>query len=158
MEPKSPSPGWLGRVFLILVFGVLGSSCGTFRYNRAWSNYEAPSTQASVFEGRWRGTWLSEDNGHKGGLRCIVTPEESGYRAWFRATYGIFSFQYKALYTLIEQSANHVRFEGEEDLGALFGGLYQYEGEIRGDEFHARYQAANGDHGVFEMVRVLDGE
>ena len=134
---------------------ALGPGCASAKYNRAWKRYEAPA-ESHPFEGRWEGGWRSEWNGHDGGLRCIVTREEAGgFLAWFDSTYGIFSFRHKALFTLTEDTAERIRFEGAEDLGSMFGGVYTYDGAITGDDFQAIYSAENGDHGVFTMTRVV---
>jgi len=147
----------LSRALLPLVLAC-GAGCASARYNRAWKSYEAQESPARThpFEGRWEGGWRSEWNGHDGGLRCIVTREaEGGFLAWFDSTYGIFSFRHKALFTLTEDTPERIRFEGAEDLGSMFGGVYTYEGVILGDDFRATYSAENGDHGVFSMARVV---
>ncbi len=137
----------------LLLLGLTG--CESARYNRTWNRFE-PNATPHAFEGRWKGTWESDWNGHDGGLRCIVTAQEDGgFLAWFDSTYGIFSFRHKALFTLIEETAERIRFRGEEDLGSMFGGVYRYEGSVAADDFEATFQAENGDHGVFTMERVL---
>ena len=83
----------------------------------------------------------------------MTAQPDGGFLAWFDSTYGIFSFRHKALFLLTEDTPERIRFEGEEDLGAMFGGVYRYEGTIVGDEFEATYQAENDDHGVFSMTR-----
>ncbi|MAB80362.1 MAG: hypothetical protein CMJ89_13495 [Planctomycetes bacterium] len=141
---------------LVRVLGLLLflSGCGTFKYNRAWSRFEA-APQSAGFEGRWKGEWKSDWNGHSGKLRCMVSlEEENRYLAWFHSTYGIFSFRHKVIFTLTEESDDQLQFEGEEDLGKMVGGVYRYRGTVSGDAFGATYAADNGDHGVFDMTRV----
>lgn len=141
---------------LVRVLGVLLflTGCGTFKYNRAWSRFEAVP-ESSHFEGRWKGEWESAWNGHSGKLRCMVSfEEENRYLAWFHSTYGVFSFRHEVIFTLTEESDCQLQFEGEEDLGKMFGGVYRYRGTVSGDAFRATYAADNGDHGVFDMTRV----
>lgn len=132
------------------------SSCGTLAYNRAWERFE-PVGQGDPMEGRWKGEWRSEENGHSGGLRCMMTREADGaYHARFHSTYAwIFSFRHDTRFHVVgEAEEGGLRFEGAEDLGKTFGGVYRYEGTVAESAFHARYEAENGDHGVFEMRRV----
>ena len=142
------------RALLLPLFFALAPACSSAKYNRAWKGYEAPADPHG-FEGRWEGGWRSEWNGHDGGLRCIVTRTGTGdFLAWFDSTYGIFSFRHQALFTLTEDTVERIRFEGAEDLGSMFGGVYTYEGAVEEDDFRATYSAENGDHGVFTMTRV----
>jgi len=130
--------------------------CGAVRFCYAWSGREPPPADAAPIEGRWRGSWRSHWNGHSGGLRCIVTPEEEGvFRAWFYSTYArILFFQYRTLLAVSGDEDGLQRFEGQQDLGSMAGGVYRYRGHVKGDAFHATFRADNGDHGVFEMERV----
>jgi hypothetical protein len=157
MNTKPPTR--LGLVAL-LTLGVifLCSGCGTYRFNRAWNDAESDGNTEGV-EARWEGDWRSDFNGHSGGLRCITSETDDGrLLVWFHSTYaGIFTFQYKTLFTITETD-DRVDFVGEQDLGWLAGGLYQYEGTVEGDCFRATYRAENDDHGVFEMKRVESGE
>jgi len=140
---------------------LLATGCGALRFQRAWSGYE-PAAQpvAGQLEGRWRGEWRSEWNGHSGGLRCLATRlDEEHCSAWFYSTYAlVLFFQNEVRFELRRDAEGTLHFAGEQDLGAAIGGLYRYEGTVRGDEFHARYLAENGDHGVFEMRRVVPPE
>lgn len=133
---------------------MLCTSCGTLRFNHAWHRVKE-SESAHAFEGRWTGTWKSEFNGHAGGLRCIVSAEDDGrFLAWFHSTYsGFLTFQYKTHFAVTDEEGR-IHFRGEQDLGSLVGGVYQYEGTVEGDQFRATFRAENNDHGVFEMERV----
>lgn len=134
---------------------LLASSCGAFRFNRAWSDYQ-PVEGGGALAGRWKGEWRSEWNGHSGGLRCLTTREdEESYRAWFFSTYaGIFFFQYQMVFRVRAGENGTLSFEGEQDLGKMVGGVYRYEGTVVEDSFQATFRAENGDHGVMEMRRV----
>jgi hypothetical protein len=136
-----------------LILG-LAPGCGAIRFKRAWARHETPPG-ATLLEGRWQGTWSSEWNGHSGRLRCIVTAGEPGrFEAWFYSNYSLFFFQYRTELTATGTPDGRLTFEGQEDLGSMAGGLYRYDGAVDGDAFHATFTAENGDHGVFEMMRV----
>ena len=142
---------WLPCLLLLLA----APSCGTMSYNQAWDDFSEEEEPGGMV-GRWQGTWVSEWNGHDGGLRCMLTSaEEDAFLARFHSTYGWFlSFRHEALFHVVNDEGGALRFEGEEDLGALFGGLYRYSGTVTGDRFEAHYEAENGDHGTFSMERV----
>lgn len=147
-------PAWR-RLLLVLPLLLLGTSCGAMRFNRAWSDY-LPAGEPTGMAGRWDGEWRSEKNGHAGGLRCLMTLEDEAHcRAWFLSTYArVFRFQHETLFRITAEEQGTLRFEGEQDLGKMAGGVYRYEGTVSGDSFRATFQAENGDHGVFEMQRV----
>jgi len=143
------------RTLLVTALLALAPGCGAWRFHDAWSDFE-PSAGASGMEGRWKGEWRSEWNGHSGGLRCLMTPGQDGrFDAWFFATFAaILFFQYETEFTVVADEGGVQTFEGEQDLGKTAGGLYRYRGTVVGDEFRATFEAANGDHGVFELRRV----
>jgi hypothetical protein len=43
-------------------------------------------------------------------------------------------------------------FRGEENLGKMAGGVYEYAGTATRTNFHSTYQSKH-DHGIFEMQR-----
>ena len=147
------------RILLVLCAPVLLGSCATSAYRSAWAQYEVDDEPIGL-AGRWEGTWKSDWNGHEGKLRCLMTPieepegGEGGYSAWFHSTFAVvLSFQYETVFTVVDASSGLLRFQGQEDLGSVAGGVYRYDGTVEGDRFHATYTAENGDHGVFEMRR-----
>ena len=143
------------RVLFLAAAALLASSCGAVRFQNAWGNYD-PRYERSAIEGRWRGSWRSDQNGHAGGLRCLMTPEDVEHcRAWFYSTYAtLLFFQHEVLFEVRRAEDGTLRFTGEEDLGQAIGGIYRYEGTLVQNAFHASYRAENGDHGVFEMSRA----
>lgn len=147
------------RTFLSLVaclaVVLATSSCGTFAYNRAWESFDAVA-DGDPMVGRWQGDWESESNGHSGGLRCMLTRvDEGAYFARFHSTYGwFFFFRHETTFHITGEEEGTLRFEGAEDLGKAFGGLYRYTGTVAGDRFEARFEAENDDFGVFRMQRV----
>ncbi len=128
---------------------ILLSGCSTFE--RDWE--AARDLPPDPVLGRWEGTWLSAANGHKGGLRCLITKEKLGKtQARVHATYACcFSFEYTVELQVYAKEGEH-RFEGFADLGWLAGGEYRYEGKISPAGFESTY-ASESDNGTFRMDR-----
>lgn len=126
--------------------------CGCSSFNRAWKKAAKSVPVSEPFEGRWEGHWRSDKNGHNGKLRCIITEKNGIYPAQFRATYmKIFRFSYTV--PLEVSRTNDIwYFHSEADLGALAGGVYQYEGMATSNRFYSTY-TSKYDHGYFEMSR-----
>jgi hypothetical protein len=131
---------------------LIAFACGC-SFSRAWKKAAKEPVASGSMEGRWQGHWLSEVNGHNGKLLCIVSQQEQGdYAARFRATYKkLLKFSY-TVSLKAEQRDGVWHFHGEEDLGKLAGGVYQYEGTVTPTNFHSTYRSPY-DHGVFEMQR-----
>ncbi len=96
---------------------------------------------------------MSDVNAHTGLLRCIITGETNGAcEARFRATY-LKVLRYSYTVTLkVEQRGDVWIFSGEEDLGAMAGGIYRYQGTATATNFHSTYDSKY-DQGLFEMRR-----
>ncbi|NOT31562.1 MAG: hypothetical protein HOP15_14030 [Planctomycetes bacterium] len=152
------------RILFVVALALLATGCGAIRFQRAWSSYEpsnyeptshAPGTGAGM-PGRWKGEWRSEWNGHSGGLRGLMTRVDDGHtRARFFSTYAsLLFFTHETVFHVVGEQDGVLHFEGEQDLGQAFGGVYRYAGTVVGDSFRANFTAENGDHGVFEMQRV----
>ncbi len=133
----------------ILILSVTG--CSSF--NRAWRSAEKIPVTPDSMAGRWQGHWSSDANGHSGKLLCIVSRQNDGdYAARFRATYmKILKFSY-TVPLKVEPQDGGWHFHGEENLGSLAGGVYQYEGKATLTNFNSTYRSTY-DHGVFEMER-----
>jgi hypothetical protein len=158
-QPKGPAR----RRFGLACFSIAGlsflSGCSSFE-----SRWKAAGENSSIaphsLEGRWEGNWVSDGNGHQGGLRCIVTHKESDiYLADFHATFWkIFQFGYSIDLKATEVGPKRYQFTGDSDLGWLAGGKYHYDGasELGGngkaDSFACTYKSAD-DHGRFNMTR-----
>ena len=123
-------------------------------FHREWKRYQGAPGQSDGISGRWHGQWVSEDSGHRGELKCVLTPLSEGvYRACFYAT---FSLLFRVGYVTplkAQRQAARVLLKGEADLGALAGGLYRCEGEANGNELTCRY-SCKYDHGVFELKKL----
>jgi hypothetical protein len=109
------------------------------------------------FHGPWEGTWVSEESGHEGPLRCLITaPTNRGhiYKARFQAKYRkLITLTYSYTVRLeVEDKGTVYKFHGEEDLGKLAGGVYQYDGQATTTNFISKY-TCEMDHGTFRMSR-----
>jgi hypothetical protein len=123
-------------------------------FQRRWNEMAARSTTNSGWEGRWQGEWFSEANGHRGGLKCLLTIKESGEcQATFHAVYARFLRVCYSVPLHGRQIGGKLKLEGQADLGQLAGGIYHYEGEADETTFNCTYRCAY-DHGVFQMKRL----
>ena len=141
---------------LALVPLLLLASCGSVRFERTWDASAAAVAGAEEPRERWEGGWRSDWNGHAGGLRGLLRRvDEHHVHIWFLSTYAaVLSFEHATLFHLAPAADGAFTLAGQQDLGALVGGVYRYEGTLDAAHFHAGYTAENGDHGVFEMTRV----
>ncbi len=123
------------------------------RFERQWQEYQPSAMSANSIEGRWEGEWISEVNGHHGGLRCILSRTGAGdYHADFHATY---SKVLRVCYSVdlsVREANGRFLLKGEANLGRLAGGIYYYEGEATPAEFKCSYRCKY-DHGTFHMTR-----
>ena len=139
----------LGVLALLVVAG-----CGT-TFDRDWES--APKAENGL-EGAWDGTWLSDENGHTGPLRCIITRrEDRGFDARYFAGYGWFIFWFGFEYTIPTTAVadgNAWLLRGSAMLDSwIAGGLYEYEARVEQDEYVASYRSSF-DRGIFRMKRV----
>jgi hypothetical protein len=125
----------------------------TTGFDREWKS-AAATRQSDPFAGRWEGSWLSQKHRKAGGrLQCVLTPADAvHYRAAFKAHWLIFTSSYATVFQA-EHRDGELRFRGSENLGAIFGGTYTFEGRATPRHFSAKYDSSY-DHGVFEMARV----
>jgi hypothetical protein len=143
----------------ILVAAALALLCGCSTFNYEWRKAAAKPTSPDTITGRWDGRWLSHANGHNDRLRCLISQTGSNrYDAKFHAAYSHPRFTWFKVhfgYTVPLQtlpSTNGVTFRGQENLGALAGGVYTYEGRVTATNFFSTYRSKY-DHGIFEMKR-----
>lgn len=140
---------------------LLLGACSSFdREWKAAAQRPAPtvSGKADRFSGAWDGQWTSEKHrlpsGEAAGgrLRCIFTQIDSAhYRARFHANWLIFASGYETTFQT-KRRGGVLEFRGEQDLGAIFGGVYRYTGKVTAEQFRAHF-ASSYDHGRFEMAR-----
>lgn len=140
------------RLALGLILVSCLPSCG-FAFRSAWK--KAPVTSGA--EGKWKGTWLSDATGHHGDLLCAVSGAKNAqgdHEFFYHATWmTILSGSYKAMHNVQKQKDGSHVFKGEHKMPNWAGGLYHYEGTIKGDEFKANYRCSM-DHGTYTMKRV----
>jgi len=149
MNKESPNVFRLVSHMLAALF----NSRSAFR--REWRRYEVAPVTVDAVAGRWIGQWVSELSGHRGDLKCVLVPVTSGkYQAFFHASFSkLFRVGYVTELNL-SQRDGCFWLTGEQDLGALAGGIYRCEGEIRGREFNCNY-SCKYDRGVFRLRRAV---
>lgn len=144
------------RLILLLMVLLISGGCSSFdRDFNAARSAQGPKLQPTPdIAGAWEGRWQS-DNGHGSGrLRCLLTPLADGaYQARFRATYwGILKASYTVILRGAGQEGQTILLSGEEDLGFLAGGTYQYRGRVTPADFSCAY-SSKYDHGTFTLTR-----
>ena len=117
------------------------------------------SAPADAVSGAWTGTWRSEANGHRGGLRAVATPQGNGvWRFRYRASWAkILCAGFTMDAAVAPGTGGTSTFSGSKNLGAAFGGTFTCHGTIRDGVFHARYEAKL-DRGIMELRRAGPGE
>ena len=150
---RTLSPAQWSRHLSWCAFIALLFLCGCSSFNSEWRRVGKQPVPQNSIAGRWEGRWLSDVNAHTGKLRCIISGETNGIcQAQFRATYKtILSFSY-TVPMQVERRDGVWQFRGEEDLGALAGGMYRYTGSATVTNFHSTYDSKY-DRGLFEMSR-----
>jgi hypothetical protein len=108
--------------------------------------------------GPWEGRWISKSNGHNDAMRALITKVDTNhydvkfhaaYKKWITVHFG---------YTVrmeTKPSTNGVAFHGSENLGALAGGVYTYDGHADATNFFSTYRSKY-DRGTFEMKRPVE--
>lgn len=128
-------------------------SCST-AFHREWRQAVAQEPRTGV-EGAWEGTWRSDANGHHGRLRCVVSPGDAAgnHTFHYHATWAdTLSGSYHATHRVQPMGKGFV-FEGNHRLPDWAGGLYTYQGSVKGNDFAASYRCPK-DHGTYRMKRV----
>ena len=134
---------------------LLFAGCSGF--DRDFDAARSAEEPSAPLVGPWEGTWQSDENGHHGDLRSIISRTDSGYRARYDATFTfvmcVIHFEYEMPLTAAKDG-DVWRFRGSADLDYwIAGGVYEYEGLVSGDEFIASYRSSF-DAGVIRMKRV----
>jgi hypothetical protein len=138
--------------FLLIVSSLLGLA-GCLTYQSSWEQGANLQSTKSI-EGRWKGTWLSDANGHTGDLRAVASHIEGTlYRFEIGATFWkILRASYDVNFTITPDGENHI-LAGEQNLSGLMGGLYTYAGRIEEGDFIVKYKS-KWDHGTFRMRKA----
>lgn len=136
-----------GFCFTTAIVLILAGGCSSI--DRQW---QAAGEQSTGIEGRWQGTWKSQQDGHTGKLLCVIRqagPEN--YSCLFNATVaGIFRFTYEARLEG-RKVGDRVYLTGDQDLGWP-ADSYHYAGSADPKGFYCAYHARD-DHGYFAMSR-----
>ena len=131
------------------LFAPLTANCREF--GAKW-DHGVTQTSDGV-SGCWEGEWISSATGHRGRLRCVISPlAPDRWRMSFRAEY---SAIFRACYATdfnVHRDGDRWTFEGGSDLGALAGGAYTYSGHAACDSLVCSYRSAR-DHGEFRLSR-----
>lgn len=142
------------RIILFLLAVALFSGGCASQFQRDWKRSAVADAGADDhLSGRWKGSWKSDKSGHSGGLRCIAAKADDGaYRCRFNATYALLlRFGYTMEMTAdVREDLTYVA--GEQDLGKMYGGVYEYEGQSNGKMFRLNYRTKN-DYGHFTLKR-----
>ncbi len=139
--------------FLVMVCAVMLCGCSTF--NHEWRRAARTPAPANDITGRWEGRWISKSSGHNDAMKCLVTKvDERHYDARFYAAYKKWITIHFAYTVRLEArpATDGVAFRGKEDLGALAGGVYTYEGFATPTNFSSLYDSRY-DRGTFELKR-----
>lgn len=141
----------------LLLAGGLVSCTG---FSGQWREAaEREGKERDGLSGRWKGSWESGRDGHRGGLRCIVTPvsgqpsgKEGVYEFHFHASWGrILSGGWRVTGWVVGGAEAGWRFDGARKLGWGLGS-YQFAGKIRDGCFRATYEGEQ-DRGVLDLRR-----
>lgn len=123
-------------------------------FHQEWQRDQEQSVSHPA-AGKWSGEWVSAKSGHRGELRCVLSPQGSdGYRAHFYATFSrFFSVGYVTEFAATA-SKESVQLEAEEDLGRLAGGIYRCKGTVHQDKLLCEY-SCKYDQGTFRLDRAV---
>ena len=128
---------------LLMLFLVSGAGC---------SHLQESGTRdhaSGYYEGNWYGPNPDRPLGE---LTCTIVPRgDETWHATFFATFGGVGEYEVALEG--RRDGESVKFEGAVDLGATSGGVFDWHGEIVGNDFNGSY-TSQGISGTFRMVRA----
>lgn len=139
--------------YLVTALALTLCGCSTFNYE--WRQAARRPIPTNDISGQWEGRWTSTANVHNDTLRCLITKvDERNYDAKFHAAYKKWITVYFGYTVRLEaqKGATGVSFRGAEDLGALAGGVYTYQGHADHTNFFSTFKSKY-DHGTFHMTR-----
>ncbi len=145
---------------LVAMASLLTVSSCSIGFNRDWNlAANTPATQnPQDLSGAWTGAWNSEGTSHQGKLRAIATKTRADgkvdhYTFRYHATWAsVLSGQYKTEHIATPTRLGYHTLSGQHDMGAVFGGIYQYGGQASPTDFQATYRS-KVDHGSFNLKR-----
>jgi hypothetical protein len=131
---------------IAMIRGILMSMCCLVAVCHA-VHADATDSVMGIWDGDWR-----NDDGHGGKLAAHVIAEgNDNYKAVFTAYYGPVAVFRVSLKGKREKDA--VKFGGKVDLGAAFGGEFDWTGGVADEKFTGRYTSAK-DVGEFTLRKV----
>jgi hypothetical protein len=138
-------------LFALLALPLILAGCASPKFASDWRH--ALKTPPTGIEGAWEGTWLSENTGHQGKLRCLVSSQPhmphtfnfQYWASWATVLSGSFEVSY-----FVKPDGDTYSVTGESDLGPF--GVFSHQGHISKDHFQATFRSGE-DQGVFEMTR-----
>jgi hypothetical protein len=81
-------------------------------------------------------------------------PEGQAFQFFYHCTWrGIVSAAFKTTQQVEKQKNGTYTFKGDHQMPNWVGGVYHYDGTIKGDDFNACYESTM-DRGTFTMKRV----
>jgi hypothetical protein len=133
--------------------------CGCSTFNYEWRKAAKKPIPTNEISGPWEGRWISRASGHNDELRALISPVDTNhYDVKFHAAYKSETFKFITVhfgYTVRMETriaTNGLAFHGSEDLGALAGGVYTYDGRADATNFFSTYKSKH-DRGTFDMHR-----
>ena len=154
MKPKIPLSYRTLRHALILISAAFLTSCASPDFRDSWRQATSTPTPNDI-TGAWEGTWKSEQTGHTGNLRCLVTrdtksPSDHSFHywaSWKHLVSGEFTVNYP-----VNQRGGKSSFGGRHNLGKALGGTFSHNAVATPTTYDATYSAAK-DQGTFTLVR-----
>jgi hypothetical protein len=134
---------------VVHLFAPLKANCAEFQSRWDAANSLGPEGAS----GCWEGEWISSRTGHRGRLRCVLTPVAPAlWRMHFRGEYAkVFRACYSTDFTVVQEDGRWT-FSGGSNLGTLAGGAYEYKGEATLERLTSSYRSAR-DEGEFRLTR-----
>jgi hypothetical protein len=127
----------------VLLIAVLTGACGHLQGG------SAPDTVSGLYQGDWYGPNPDRSLGE---LDCSIARKDAEtWDATFSATFGGFGEYDVSLEG--KRVDDKVVFEGSIDLGETSGGVFDWTGEIVGDQFNGSY-TSKFINGTFRMVKA----
>ena len=133
---------------------TIRSACRLLALSIVIFSLVSATAQAADITGTWRGKWTSDAKGHSGPMRATICKiDEHHYRATFSGRFfmSLIPFRYSIVLTA-QPDGDGVLLSGQQQLGRLAGGTYQYSGRATDCCFHVNYTSCK-HYGSFQMTK-----